>query len=526
MVRRVRADRERQPMAIHNRHDFHAFSALRWSDFRPATFGHNERRIDEAFFFIQRAVFTKLVGNVRQNQTQNLVEAPSLKASMHSFVVRIALRQHVPLRTCVENPQYRLDRLASSTPIGNMLLRKMLPNALPLFVRQPNHSSFIADRQQSGILRMGWTGRAPALSDRASKHEEHAAMLQKTNAVSVRTIGIDMGKNTLHLIGLDQQGTIVLREKLARGRIGRRLANASPFLIGIEAGMATHYVARELLALGHDVRQVPPAYAKPFRQGHKNDFRDAHAIAEAVLRPSTRCVPVKTDNQLDLQALHRVRSRLVGQRTAVINQIRSFLLERGIAVRQGPRFLRQLLPEILAKRTDVLSPRMIGIIEDLSGDWRRLDERIERVTEEIEQLAHGSESCRQLMTVPGIGPLIASAMVAAIANGAAFAKGRDFAAWLGLVPKQMSTGDRTILGHISKRGNRYLRTLFMQGARVILLRPANWARHSFGPWLTAAAKRLHHNVLATALANKLARIAWTVLAQRRNYETRVVTEAA
>jgi transposase len=125
------------------------------------------------------------------------------------------------------------------------------------------------------------------------------------------------------------------------------------------------------------------------------------------------------------------------------------------------------------------------------------------------------------MTVPGIGPLIASAMVAAIANGAAFAKGRDFAAWLGLVPKQMSTGDRTILGHISKRGNRYLRTLFMQGARVILLRPANWARHSFGPWLTAAAKRLHHNVLATALANKLARIAWTILAQRRNYETHV-----
>ena len=147
--------------------------------------------------------------------------------------------------------------------------------------------------------------------------------------------------------------------------------------------MATHYVARELLALGHDVRQVPPAYAKPFRQGHKNDFRDAYAIAEAVQRPSTRCVPVKTDDQLDLQALHRVRSRLVGQRTAVINQIRSFLLERGITVRQGPRFLRRQFPEILAKRIDVLSPRMIAIIEDLGGDWRRLDERIERA-EEIE----------------------------------------------------------------------------------------------------------------------------------------------
>jgi transposase len=346
-------------------------------------------------------------------------------------------------------------------------------------------------------------------------------MSQKTDAVVASTIGIDTGKNTLHLVGLDEQGTIVLREKLARGRIGRRLANIPRCLIGIEAGMGTHYVTRELIALGHDVRQVPPAYARPFRQAHKNDFRDAYAIAEAVQRPTTRCVPVKTDDQLDLQALHRVRSRLISDRTAAINQIRGFLLERGIPVRQGLRFLRQQLPEILAKRTDVLSPRMIRIVADLSGDWRRLDERIEHVTEEIEGLAHSTETCRQLMTVPGIGPIIASAMVAAIGNGAAFTKGRDFAAWLGLVPKQMSTGDRTILGRISKRGNRYLRTLFMQGARVILLRPANWAKHSFGPWLTAAAKRLHHNVLATALANKLARIAWTVLAQRRNYETRV-----
>jgi transposase len=346
-------------------------------------------------------------------------------------------------------------------------------------------------------------------------------MPHKTAATVAHTIGIDTGKNTLHLIGLDDQGAIVLREKISRSRIAARLANVPRCLIGIEAGMATHYLARELSALGHEVKQVPAAYAKPFRQGHKNDFRDAHAIAEAVQRPSTRCVPVKTDDQLDLQALHRVRSRLVGQRTAVINQIRGFLLEHGIAIRQGLRFLRQQLPDILARRGDVLSPRMIRVLVDLSGDWRCLDERIEHITEEIEVLAQGSESCRQLMTVPGIGPIIASAMVAATGNGAAFAKGRDFAAWLGLVPKQMSTGDRTILGRISKRGNRYLRTLLMQAARVILLRPANWAKHSFGPWLTAAANRLHHNVLATALANKLARIAWTVLVQARSYEARV-----
>ena len=340
-------------------------------------------------------------------------------------------------------------------------------------------------------------------------------MPRTTTLHAVTAIGIDMGKNTLHLIGLDARGAIVLREKVARGRIALRLANLPPCLIGIEAGMATHYVARELAALGHNVKQVPATYAKPFRQGHKNDFRDAHAVAEAVQRPTTRFVPAKTNEQLDLQALHRVRSRLVSERTAVINQIRGFLLERGIVVRQGLRFLRQQLPDILAKRTDVLSPRMARIVADLANDWRRL-----------EALAKSDDSCRRVMTVPGIGPIISSAMVAAIGNGAAFARGRDFSAWLGLVPKQMSTGDRTILGRISKRGNGYLRTLFMQAARVILLRSANWPKHGFGLWLVRAAQRLHPNVLAAALANKLARIAWTVLAQERSYEARVTKAAA
>ena len=187
-------------------------------------------------------------------------------------------------------------------------------------------------------------------------------------------------------------------------------------------------------------------------------------------------VATKTADQLDLQALHRVRERLVSQRTGIINQIRAFLLERGIAVRQGQRSLRAELPRILATPPDVLSPRMVRVIEGLAADWRRLDERIEGLSGEIEGLAKRDAGCGRLMSIPGIGPIISSAMVAAIGTGDGFAKGRDFAAWLGLVPRQISTGDRTILGKISKRGNRYLRVLFVQAAWVVLVKvkPTRW----------------------------------------------------
>ncbi len=336
----------------------------------------------------------------------------------------------------------------------------------------------------------------------------------------VTTIGIDIGKNNFHLIGLDGAGNIVLRCKLSRSQVIVRLANLPPCLIGMEACVGAHHLSRQLQALGHDARLMPAQYVKPYLRGQKNDFRDAEATAEAVQRPRMRFVATKSVEQLDLQALHRVRSRLVRHRTAVINQIRALLLERGIAVRQGYRFLRAALPDILGRETNLLSPRMVRMIADLSADWRHLDERLEAVTSEIEALAMADEACRRLMTVPGIGPIISSAMVSAIGEGAAFARGRDFSAWLGLVPRQMSTGGRTILGRISKRGNTYLRTLFIRGARVILLRPENWPKHSFGPWLEAASRRLHRNVLAVALANKLARIAWSVLAGERHYEAR------
>jgi transposase len=344
-------------------------------------------------------------------------------------------------------------------------------------------------------------------------------MSQKLNS-AIAVIGIDIGKNSFHIVGHDERGTIVLRQKWSRGQVATRLANLPPCLIGMEACVGAHHLSRKLQLLGHDARLMPAKYVRPYSKGQKNDFRDAEAIAEAVQRPTMKFVATKTAEQLDLQALHRVRERLVSQRTGIINQIRAFLLERGIAVRQGLRFLRAELPAILAKRTDVLSPRMLRVIEDLTADWRRLDERIEHLSSEIETLARQDQGCARLMSVPGIGPIIASAMVAAIGTGDVFSKGRDFGAWLGLVPKQISTGDRTILGSISKRGNRYLRALFVQAAWVVLVKvgPKHWERYGLKSWIEAAKKRLHHNVLAIAFANKLARIAWAVLHKGRAFE--------
>src|SRR5215831_18707565 len=295
---------------------------------------------------------------------------------------------------------------------------------------------------------MEWSGRAPALpaanAGRGHRRQEHAMSRKLDNSPAV--IGIDIGKNSFHIVGQNQRGAVVLRQKWSRGQVEARLANLPPCRIGMEACVGAHHLSRTLRGLGHDARLMPAKYVRPYSKGQKNDYRDAEAIAEAVQRPTMKFVATKTADQLDLQALHRVRERFVGQRTGIINQIRAFMLERGIAVRQGLRFLRAELPGILATRTDALSPRMLRILEDLMADWRRLDARIEELSSEIEALARQDNGCERLMSIPGIGPIISSAMVAAIGTGDAFSKGRDFGAWLGLVPKQLSTGDRTILG--------------------------------------------------------------------------------
>jgi len=335
------------------------------------------------------------------------------------------------------------------------------------------------------------------------------------------SIGIDIGKEVFHLVGFGADGKIAFRRKIKRLALEDTFKKLPRCIVGMEACLSAHFVSRALRRLGFEPRIIPAIYVKPFVKGQKNDYNDAEAIAEAALRPNLRKVREKTQDQLDLQACHRVRSRLVSRRTATINQIRAFLIEQGIAVRAGLRALRSSLFEILKNREDEISPRMSALIVGLYEDWLWLDERIETVTREIEELARREDNCIRLMSVPGVGPLISTAVVAAIVSGDAFDRGRDFGAWLGLVPRQYSTGGRSILGGISKRGNRYLRTLFIQAAKVLLMRPQNWEKYSFGAWLTSAAPRMHRNKLAAALANKLARIAWSVLSTGKTFDTHI-----
>ena len=340
-----------------------------------------------------------------------------------------------------------------------------------------------------------------------------------TTTVNLVSIGIDIGKDVFHVVGFGVDGQIAFRRKIKRLALTETFEKLPPCIVGMEACLSAHFVSRALRQLGREPRIIPAIYVKPFVKGQKNDYNDAEAVAEAALRPNLRTVREKTQDQLDLQACHRVRSRLVSRRTATINQIRAFLIEQGIAVRSGARALRNSLFAILKNREEELSPRMTDLIVGLYEDWLWLDERIETISREIEAISQQEANCVRLMSVPGVGPLISTAVVAAIGGGEAFDRGRDFGAWLGLVPRQYSTGGRSILGRISKRGSRYLRSLFIQAANIILMRPKNWEKFSFGTWLRNAAPRMHRNKLATALANKLARIAWSVLRNEKAFDT-------
>lgn len=333
--------------------------------------------------------------------------------------------------------------------------------------------------------------------------------------MKVVRIGLDIAKSIFQVHGVDQHGKIVLKKTLSRGEMLNFFANTPVSLIGIEACAGSHYWARELIKLGHDARLMAAQFVSPYRKSGKNDANDAEAICEAVGRPTMRFVPVKSEEAQAVLAVHRARSLTVSERTALVNQVRGLLGEFGIVIGRGIAQARRLLADIGAGGKDLplLARETIGELHDR---LRALDERILAYDRKISALAKASEPARRLMAIEGVGPITASAIVASVGNAQTFSSGRQFAAWLGLTPRQNSSGGKTKLGSISKRGDVTLRTLLIHGTRSVL-RLAAGKTDSKSQWAEALKTRACANVAAVALAAKNARIIWVMLARGTEY---------
>jgi transposase len=290
----------------------------------------------------------------------------------------------------------------------------------------------------------------------------------------------------------------------------------------MEACCGAHHLGRVLAAQGHTLRLMSPEYVRPYVKAQKNDDRDAEAIAEAATRPTMRFVTLKSEDQLDMQTLHRVRDRIVAERTSLMNQLRAILLERGIIVPKGRAKLRLRISELILQPCEELSPRIRLLIEDMLTRWQALDDRIAAFDAEFAAEARQNEAARRLTAIPGIGALNATALVAAIGDAQTFGRGRDLAAWLGLVPRQATTGGKPRLLGISKRGSRYLRKMLIQGARSALPTLSR-SQTLLGQWLRGLLARAHVNTVVVALAAKMARTAWALLRHGRVFEARAIT---
>jgi len=332
----------------------------------------------------------------------------------------------------------------------------------------------------------------------------------------ITRMGIDLGKNTFHVCAMDGAGRVVLEKRFTRRGLERFVRAHPPCVVGMEACGGAHHWARTLRALGYDARLMSAQFVKAYVKSNKNDWRDAEAICEAVGRPTMRYVAVKTAQQQGLQHLHRARSLAVGQRTALANQMRGFLFEYGLVVAQGIGTLRRRVAELVEDADSALPWAMRELLAEEREELVRLDERVKRFDAQLDALARADEACRRLQTIPGVGPKVATALVAAAGDGREFASGREFAAWLGLTPRQRSTGGRTVLGPISKRGDRYLRALLIHGARAAL-RAAPKREDRRSRWAVSVHARRGANIAAVALANKSARTAWALLTREQDY---------
>ena len=336
---------------------------------------------------------------------------------------------------------------------------------------------------------------------------------------SVAVLGIDLGKNSCSLVGFDPAGTVVLRRRARRETIVGLTAKLPACVVAMEACCGAHHLGRLLAAQGHTIRLMSPEYVRPYVKAQKNDDRDAEAIAEAATRPTMRFVPLKAQEQLDMQSLHRVRSRLVGMRTMLMNQLRAILLERGLVFPQGRRKFETAVGILVTDPQAQIGARIQALVAEIREEWANLDGRIEALDREFAAHARADEAAHRLVSIPGVGPMTATALRAAIDDGSAFASARDLPAWLGLVPRQHTTGGKPKLLGISKRGNAYLRGLFIHGARAALASLSK-VEDATGRWLRGLLARAHYNVVVVALAAKLARIAWATLRKGVSFERR------
>ncbi len=333
---------------------------------------------------------------------------------------------------------------------------------------------------------------------------------------TIKVLGIDLAKNSFQLHGIDKDGNVVLKKNLSRKKLAVFINNLPPCLIGIEACGGAHHWVRTFSAFGHSVKMMAPQFVKPYVKSNKNDAVDAEAICEAVQRPSMRFVPCKSIAQQDIQSIHRIRSQLVGRRTAQANQIRGLLMEYGIIIPKGISHVKKNIPQILEEAENYLTPLFRQQLHELYEEMVHLELRITAMEKKLKTISVEHQACQLLLTIPGIGLLSATALIAAIGDISVFKNGRELAAWLGLVPRQHSTGGKPTLLGISKRGDCYLRTLMIHGGRSVV-RVAHRYQDRRNLWVKELKQRRGENIAAVAVANKNARIVWALLSNQNNY---------
>ena len=350
--------------------------------------------------------------------------------------------------------------------------------------------------------------------------------------MEIKAIGLDTAKSVFQLHGVDRAGRPVLKKQLKRAQLMQFFANLPPCLVGMEACSAAHYWARKLQALGHTVKLIAPQYVKPYVKSNKNDAADAEAICEAVTRPNMRFVAIKGIEQQAVLSLHRVRAGFVKARTAQANQIRGLLAEFGVVVPKGLSHLRERVPEALEDASNELPGRVRVLLQRLLDHLKELDRQVGEVEVQIKAWHRESAPSRKLESIAGIGPITASAVVASVGDASVFKRGRQMAAWMGLVPRQHSSGGKEVLLGISKRGDTYLRTLFIHGARAVVravqvrIARNEPARDRTEKWVRELLVRRKPNVVAVALANKNVRVAWALLTGDREFQPQLLSECA